>query len=179
MTRKFTAILAALALGASLFAPSAEARDYGRHHDGGYYGHHRGYYHNDHGDAVAAGVVGLVLGLAIGSAANNPPPPQARCYDNYQRCAAPPPPPGYYRQGYAPGGYDPRYQQDPRYADPRYADPRYADPRQDPNSAYEEDYGGGPGYEDQGYAPEQQQCTRSERQWDRYAQRYVMVDVPC
>lgn len=166
MTRKFTAILAALVLGATVFAPAADARDYGRHHGGGgYYGHHRGYDRDDHGDAVAAGVLGLVLGLAIGSASSEPPPPRARCYDSYQRCA---PPPGYYRQGYAPG----YYQQDPRYADPRYADPRYDDPR----SAYEEDYGAGPGYDDRGYAP---QCTRRERQWDRYAQRYVTVDVPC
>lgn len=38
------------------------------------------------------------------------------------------------------------------------------------------------GYSDQRYAPPpppQQQCTRRERQWDRYANRYVTVDVPC
>lgn len=40
----------------------------------------------------------------------------------------------------------------------------------DPGSAYEEDYG---------QAPYKSQCTRTERQWDRYANRYVTVDVPC
>ncbi len=34
---------------------------------------------------------------------------------------------------------------------------------------YAEDYGG----------PRKSQCTRRERQWDRYANRYVTVDVPC
>ena len=38
------------------------------------------------------------------------------------------------------------------------------------------------GYDGERYAPPpppQNQCTRRERQWDRYANRYVMVDVPC
>lgn len=175
MTRKLTATVAALALAATLFTPTAEARDGRGHYNGGghgghYYRDYRGY-HDDHGDAVAAGIIGLVLGVAIASAASQPPPPQARCYDNYRRCAPPGPPPG---QGYnAPGGYDPRYN-----------DPQYVDPRYDPDSAYEQDYGGAdkpPGYDDQDLAgaPDQQQCTRRERQYDRYAQRYVTVDVPC
>lgn len=172
--RKFIGILAALALGAAAFAPAADARDHGGRYGGGYYGGHRGYYHDDHGDAVAAGVLGLVLGVAIASAASEP--RRDPCYDNYRRCAPPPPP--QYRQGYYQGGYyqDPRYADpryaDPRYADPRYADPRYADPRYDQGSAYDQDYGNdGP--------PPQSQCTRRERQYDRYAQRYVTVDVPC
>jgi hypothetical protein len=41
--------------------------------------------------------------------------------------------------------------------------------------AYERDYG----YGYQSYPPPRPQCTRSERQRDRYANRYVTVDVPC
>ena len=89
-----------------------------------------------------------------------------------------PPPQGYY----GPGAGDPRYA-DPRYRDQGYYrdddqleggyDPRYDDPR----AAYERDYGMAPdGAYERGAAP---QCMRRERQWDRYAQRYVVVDVPC
>jgi hypothetical protein len=42
-------------------------------------------------------------------------------------------------------------------------------------SAYESDYG----YDPYEAAPPREQCTRPERQWDRYANRYVTVDVPC
>lgn len=165
MMRKFTALLAAFAFAAATFTPAAaDARDrrgYG-YYDGG---RHHGYYrrHHDHdGDAVAAGVVGLVLGLAIGSLASQPREPQARCTRDYRYCE---PPPGYYerRDGY----YDPRY-----------------DDRR--GSYYEQEYGeleGGPyaeGSYDPAYENERQpQCTRRERQWDRYARRYLMVDVPC
>jgi len=155
MMRKLTSLMAALALAAATLAPgAADARDhrggynhyYGsRHYGRGYYRDHRG------GDAVAAGAVGLILGLAIGSLANAP--PQGRCYD---RCGAPPPPPrcgqcgGYSDQGY--------YGDDRGYSDDR--------------SAYEDDYGVKDAVEDY-------QCTRPERQYDRYARRYVTVDVPC
>jgi len=59
------------------------------------------------------------------------------------------------------------YERDDGY----YEDGYYEDDRR---GAYERDY------EDR-YAsvPEAPQCTRAERQWDRYANRYVTVDVPC
>ncbi|HEX8899939.1 hypothetical protein [Vitreimonas sp.] len=160
MLRKLTALAATLAFALTTLAPvSADARD--RRHDGywssrdhHYYDRHRRHRDNDD-DEVAAGVLGLVLGVTLGAAlASQPrqaPPPRARCYDNYQRCA---PPPQYYNQGYDQGGY-------------------YEDPR----SAYEQDYGYAPErpyYEDQ---RPQRMCR--ERQWDRYANRYLMVDVPC
>jgi hypothetical protein len=121
-----------------------DRRDY-RHRDR----HYR--HHDDDDDAVAAGVVGLVLGLAIGSLASQPREPRARCYDNYRRCGPPPRRDEYYDEG----RYEPRYD--------------------DRDSAYERDYGleGG---DDQ---PLREQCSRRERQWDRYANRYVVVDVPC
>lgn len=166
MKRKFTAALAAIALATTALAPVAEARDHhgrgdgyydGRGHDGrGYDRHYRGgrdgryygrggYYYRDRdrGDAAAAGVIGLVVGLALGSALS-----QDRA-----------PPPGCRQQCPRGGGY---YQQDPRYSDDSYYD-------DGGRSAYDEDYG----------APSRQQCTRRERQWDRYANRYVTVDVPC
>ncbi|HVK80661.1 MAG TPA: hypothetical protein VM915_08600, partial [Verrucomicrobiae bacterium] len=113
----------------------------------------------DNDDEVAAGVLGLVLGVTLGAAlASQPrqaPPPRAQCYDNYQRCA---PPPQYYNQGYDQGSY-------------------YEDPR----SAYEQDYGYAQpeGSYDPYYEQRQPQRTCRERQWDRYANRYLMVDVPC
>ncbi|WP_395646407.1 hypothetical protein [Terricaulis sp.] len=166
MKRTFSAALAAIVLAATALAPAAEARDHhgrggrdgyydgrghggDRHYRGGrYYGRGDYYYRDrDHGDAVAAGAIGLVLGLALGSALSqdqNGPGCRERC----------------------PRG-DGYYQRDQRYADPRYGDDRY----DEGGSAYEEDYGGGP--------PPRSQCTRRERQWDRYANRYVTVDVPC
>lgn len=162
MIRKFSALLAALAFTFVTVAPAAEARD-GRR-DGYYSGRHyrdydRRYRHDNDGDEAAAAVVGLVLGLAIGSLASQP---RQQRYDNgcYDRCGPPPPPPrcdsrcGYQRDS----GYDPRY------------DDRGG-------SAYEDEYGlegGDDGY----YEPSREQCTRRERQWDRYANRYVVVDVP-
>lgn len=170
MIRRVSAALVAFALAATLFAPTAaDARD--RH--GGYYdrGYYRDYDHrrrrDDHGDAVAAGAVGLILGLALGSMASQPSEPRYSCYDNYQRCAPPPPPPCRNPCGYG-GSY---YRDDPRYRDGYY---------DDRGSAYDRDYG----YEGR-YDPylddrdRGQQCVRRERQWDRYANRYVMVDVPC
>jgi hypothetical protein len=144
--RKFTALIAAGILALAALAPAAaEARDgrgrgwghYDRHYDRGYYRHHD---HDDDGDAVAAGAVGLILGLAIGSLASQP---------------RNEPPPRYYERGdyYGPpqGSYG--------------------------GSAYERDYGYAPGYYEE--PPIRSRCMRAERQWDRYAGRYVTVDVPC
>lgn len=159
MMRKVSAMLAALLFAATTFAPVAEARDgrrdgYSRHYNRDYDRGRRHWRHHDNNDdELAAGAVGLILGLAIGSLASQPRQPRTNCYDNYQRCAAPPP-----RDDY--------YQRDSRYYDDRGGD-----------SAYERDYGleGGDGY----YEDERPPCIRRERQWDRYANRYVNVDVPC
>lgn len=179
MRRKLIAAATALALAIGTLAPAAQAEDYRRD---GYYGgdrhYDRGRHHDrwdrrydrsrrgndDDGEAIAAGVIGLVLGLAIASAASEPRQRQSRC-DNYQRCA---PPPGYYQQqqGYYQGGYQGGYQ----------------DQYPDQGSAYERDYGRAPpqrGYDPYYGGPPQPECTRRERQWDRYANRYVVVDVPC
>lgn len=170
MIRKFSALLAALVLALTTFAPTAaDARDRRGHH-----GYYRDYDHGrwrhrdrDHGDAVAAGAVGLILGLAIGSMAGQPRERRYSCYDSYQRCSPPPP------RCHDPCGYGDSYYRDDR----RYRD-GYYDDRGD--SAYDREYG----YEG-GYDPylddrdRREQCTRRERQWDRYANRYVTVDVPC
>ena len=74
MSTKWIAALSALALGATTLAPApALARDWGRH--GSY---HHGYRYHDHGDAAAAGAIGLILGLAVGAALADPGPPRAR-----------------------------------------------------------------------------------------------------
>ena len=161
MLRKLTALAATIAFALTTLTPvAADARD--RRHDGYWGDRHDGYYDNrrrhrrdNDDDAVAAGVVGLVLGVALGAALSQDqrqaPMPRAHCSDNYQRCA---PPPQYYNQGYDQGGY-------------------YEDGR----SAYEQDYGYAP---EQGYYQDQRpQRMCRERQWDRYANRYLMVDVPC
>lgn len=174
--RKVISVLTAVALAVAVLAPgSAEAQRRGYHNDRSYehYDHRRGYYrdHDNDGDAVAAGVVGLVLGLAIGSLASQDRRyREAPCYDNYQRCA---PPQGYYAPGYSNQGYYDQGYQGQGYRGQGYQGQGYYDPR----------YGGleggyDPRYDQRGYAPPPQ-CTRRERQWDRYAQRYVLVDVPC
>lgn len=162
MKRKLIAAAAAFSLALGAVAPSAQAfehrrdgydgrggygRDYRDYNNYGDYRDHdrRDYRYDrrhrrdrdDHDDAVAAGVIGLVLGLALGAAASSEPKPRGRCYDNYQRCEPA-------------RGYDDRYGPPPQ-------DDRYRD----------------------GYYSDRPSCTRRERQWDRYAQRYVTVDVPC
>lgn len=161
MIRKLTALAAAVAFALTTLAP-VEADAQGRRHyrDRDHRGHysydHRRHHRDrhDHDDAVAAGVIGLVLGLAIGAAVSEGNNNRDRgCYDdNYRR---PCPREGYYREG---GDPDPRY---------------------DSRSAYERDYGRAPPDEAYYDPPPAEQCTRAERQWDRYANRYVMVDVPC
>ncbi|MGD9967878.1 MAG: hypothetical protein AB7T59_15260 [Hyphomonadaceae bacterium] len=155
MIRKFTSLLAAVIVALATFAPAAaDARDRRGH---GYYdGHHGGYYDHrrrwrdddDDGEAVAAGVIGLVLGLAIGSMASQP----SRDDRYYQRSRTSPCYDPCGRDGYYDQGYDPYYD--------------------DRRGEYERDY-----YDRGEYQPPQ--CTRRERQWDRYANRYVTVDVPC
>ncbi|QGZ93514.1 hypothetical protein [Terricaulis silvestris] len=150
MMHKISAMLIAALFAATTFAPVAEARDgrrdgYSRHYDRDDDRGRRHYRHHDNNDdELAAGVVGLVLGLAIGSLASQPSQPRG-CYD---RCG---------------GQRDEYYQRDSGYYEGR-------------GGAYERDYGleGDRHYEDQ-----RPQCVRRERQWDRYANRYVTVDVPC
>jgi hypothetical protein len=139
MIRKVTAMVSATALAATAFAPAAQARDWHGYHGG--YGHY-GHYYGHSGNVAAAGVLGLVLGVALGAAISQP--RYDRCYDG---CGGPPP---QYRG----------YRDEPAYGGPGY----------DEGSAYEQDYG---------QAPYKSQCTRHERQFDRYANRYVTVDVPC
>lgn len=172
MIRKFSALLAALVLALTMFAPTAaDARDRRGGHGGydrGYYRGHDGYRHRDrdNGDAVAAGAVGLILGLAIGSLASQPREPRYSCTDNYQRCAPPPP-----RCNDRCGRYDNSYYRE----DPRRDD--YYDDLSD--SAYARDYGYEGSYDPYENDRGAQQCTRRERQWDRYANQYVTVDVEC
>lgn len=109
------------ASAAMLLAPLVGASAHDFHHDWRgpgywdgprYWDHHS--HHRDHGDAVAAGVVGLAAGAILGSALSQPSQPQVI----YQ---APPPPayyppaPAYYppQQPYyppAPTAYKPVYQ---------------------------------------------------------------------
>jgi hypothetical protein len=110
MARKLTALIGALAIALTTLAPSVAAADprhrggdrgYYDNHRGGYYDGRRGSYrHRDNDDdALAAGVVGLVLGAVIGSALTQ---------SNNDRRAAqgyypPPPPPRYSGGGYYDG----------------------------------------------------------------------------
>lgn len=122
MAKKVAALIGAAVIALTALAPSVAAAD-PRHRGGdrGYYDNHRGHYdgrrdyrrHDDNDDALAAGVVGLVLGAVIGSALSEsrrepppayyPPPPRAGYnggyYDGPQSGYGPGYGPGYYDQG--------------------------------------------------------------------------------
>jgi Ni/Co efflux regulator RcnB len=116
--RKFITALAASALALTTIVPTQAFAD---HRRDGYYDHRdydrhdrrRGrHHHDDDNDAAVAGVVGLVLGIAVAAAvtdASRQRDNRVQCYDNYQRCAPP--------QGYGDGAY---YEGD--YGDDRYYD---------------------------------------------------------
>lgn len=136
---KFLSALLAAAVALTAIAPAPAFADHRRdgyydHRDRDRYDHRRRHRDHDDDDAVAAGVIGLVLGLAVGAAvadSNRRRYGEGQCYDNYQRCA---PPEGYYRDDY---------------------------------------------YDDRGGYYEDDRCLRTERVWDRRAQRYVTVEIPC
>jgi len=96
MKRIFGALMALLVAGGALVPAAAQAQP--RH-----YSHYYSYGHHDHGDAVAAGVIGLALGAIIGSAVSNS--HRHRCYDRCGYYDNGYYGDGYYRQGYYDGGY--------------------------------------------------------------------------
>lgn len=110
--------LGALVAGALVFASAAPAY---AHDHRGYGGYDRRYYdrrHDDHGDAVASGLVGLAIGALIGSALSQP------------RYEAPPPPPpyGYQGQGYQGQAYQGQGYYGPQPYQGGYNDGGYAEP---------------------------------------------------
>lgn len=118
MAKKFAALAGAAIFALAAVAPSVASaeprhrggdRGYYDNYRGGHYDGRRGRHRGNNDDAVAAGVVGLVLGAVIGSALSEsrrdpppgyyPPPPQPRYSGGYYDG----PPPGY---GAGPGYYD-------------------------------------------------------------------------
>lgn len=173
--RKFAIILAALAFGLTSLAPTtASAQRHRGGHGGGYNGGYNGGYGGGYGDAYGCrcdnnygcerdrdrryygrgnnsdAVAAGVIGLVLGAAL------ASSMNNNRNR---------NYNRNYDPA-YDNGYRNGGGY-----------------NGGYNNGYGGGnydPAYDDPRYAPPPpQQCMRAERQWDRYANRYVTVDVPC
>ncbi len=78
MTNKIRTIIggiaaAAMLAGTMVAAAPAEAHGHWQHYNHGHYGHygHYGYY-NDGGGYLAAGVLGFLVGSAVGSAASHP-----------------------------------------------------------------------------------------------------------
>lgn len=155
MFKKLTALLAALTVGLTALAPAdADARDRrGR----GYYERHyyddydrRGRWRHHDDDDDEEAIVAGVAGLVLGLAIGSlASQPRDRRVRCYDNYQRCPPPDRYYHDGY----YDRR-------------------------SAYERDYGYAPPPPPRDYYDEPR-CVRQERQWDRYAGRYVIVDVPC
>jgi len=83
-----------------LSAGGADARDHGRYYDR--HSYHRYYDRGDHGDAVAAGIVGLALGAALASNDGG----GRRYYDDGRRYYSGR---GYYYSGPRYGYYDRPY----------------------------------------------------------------------
>jgi hypothetical protein len=114
MRKIVTAGLAAVTLGGAIAASAAPAEAQPYRGWGGYYGgyYHGGHHHNDvAGPALAAGVLGLAVGAALGSSA-----PHYAAYPAYSYGYAP----AYPAYGYAPGyygySYGPAYCQTGRWA---------------------------------------------------------------
>jgi len=154
MLRKALASLAAVAVFAATFTPVDAAAQRHGYYDRDYRDHHRGRRHHrdrdDNGDAAAAAVVGLIVGVALGSLASQQQQNQrVACRDNYRSCAAP----------------DPYYDRQSAY-DPRYDDGRGG-------SAYEREYGVSGDYDDD------RPCVRSEERWDQRSGGYITVRTPC
>ena len=93
----------------SLLAVPAESFARDRHGDWGRYDGRSYRHHNDHGDAVAAGVIGLAIGAVIGSAL-------ADDRDHYRGG----PPRAYDRYNEGPYHGDDGYSRDDRYRDEGY-----------------------------------------------------------
>jgi len=150
MNLKITSMLAAFAFAASTLAPvEADARH--RRGDGYHNGRHydHRYDRRHRHDDDGDAVVAGVVGLALGLALGSM---ASQSRERRSNC--------YDNYRYC---EPPQRQQ---YYEPSYDDRGYYE---DSREAYERDYSD---YNDR-------QCTRQERQWDRYANRYVTVDVPC
>lgn len=87
---KFIAISCAATVAAFAVAGSASAQEW-----------HRRHYNHGGGDALAAGVAGLAVGVIAGAALASPPAPRRYVYDDDGYYAPPPPPRRvYYRPAY-------------------------------------------------------------------------------
>lgn len=85
---KFVAISCAATFAAFAVTGTASAQEWHRHRHNG-------------GDALAAGVAGLAVGVIAGAALASPPPPRRYYYEDDGYYAPPPPPRRvYYRQTY-------------------------------------------------------------------------------
>ena len=85
-------LIATLLLAGSTAALPAQARPYRHEYNRSYYRHRGG------GNAVAAGIIGGVIGLGLGAALAGAPPPPV--YYQPPPAYYPPPPPVYYGTPY-------------------------------------------------------------------------------
>ena len=138
MRKVLTLTLAATtAISAVAFSTAASAYDYRDYY--------RGHDNNDvAGAAIAAGVVGFILGAALASSSNH------HSYDN-----------GYYNGGYYNRGYSSYGYNQPYYGG--YGQPYYG-------GGYSQPYYGGGYYGGSGYGYQRCYTTRS---WDRYYGGYT------